>query len=95
MPDDALPPDVHAVIDQLLEEAGAAVSASEYDTARSAVDSVATVTENKVPPGPQRDLLEHCCETVADLLDADEIEDELVREYLRATRDRLAVADGG
>ena len=94
MSDDALPPDVFAVLDQLLEEAGVAVSAGEYDTARSAVDSAATVTENKVPPGLQREILEHCCATVTDLLAADEIEDELIREYLRATRERLAVADG-
>ena len=94
MPDDALPPDVYAVLDQLLDEATVAVQAGEYDTARSAVDSAATVTENKVPPGRQRALLEHCCETVRELLGADEIEDALVSEYLRATGDRLVVADG-
>jgi len=90
--DDALPPDVYAVLNQLLAEAGEAIEAGEHDTARSAVDSAATVTENKVPPGLQRERLAHCCDTVTELLDSEDAESATVaREYLRAMGDRLCV----
>ncbi|NLV08481.1 hypothetical protein GOC74_00835 [Halomicrobium mukohataei] len=94
MPADALPPDVYAVLDQLLTEAGRAVARGDHETASSAVDSAATVTENKVPPGPQRRLLEHCCETVTGLLEAEDTDAALIREYLRATSERLVVEGG-
>jgi len=89
--DDALPPDVYAVLDQLLGEAADAIADGEYDTARSAIDSVATVTENKVPAGPPRARLEHCCETVTGLLAEGEEDDAVAREYLRAMGERLSV----
>jgi len=93
--EDALPPDVYAVLDQLIDAADAAIEAGDDDTARSAIDSVATVTENKVPAGPQQAHLEHCCGTVTELLADDETgNDVIAREYLRAMDERLTAEDG-
>ena len=90
MSDDVLPPDVTEVLQQLLTEASTALENGNEATARAALSTVATVTENKVPPGPQRDRLTLCCHRVEDRLDESGPENVAVaREYLQSMADRL------
>jgi hypothetical protein len=89
----ALPADVRSVLAQLFTEARDAVADGDRETARSAVDTATTVTENKVPEGPLRDRLLFGCERVTALLDADQ--PRAAREYLAAMARRVQSQDAG
>jgi hypothetical protein len=86
MPADAydefdLPADVEATLGQLLTEAAAAARRREADEASALVETVETVTKNKVPADSVRERLLHGC-TAVDRLVADE--PLVAAEYLSA-----------
>lgn len=86
-----LPADVTSVLTQLFAEAQHALEDDDWETARSAVSSAATVAEHKVPADMLADQLQHGCARVQSLLDAGQ--PRAATEYLAAMERR--VADSG
>ncbi|WP_380675131.1 hypothetical protein [Salinigranum sp. GCM10025319] len=76
-----LPADVEATLAQLLAEAAGAARRRDIEEVTAVVDTVETVSRNKVPAGDLRERLEHGCATV-DRLVADE--PLVAAEYLDA-----------
>ncbi len=76
-----LPADVEAALTQLLAEAAAAARHRDVDDVVAIVDTVETVTRNKVPAGFVRERLLYGCRRV-DRLVADE--PLVAAEYLQA-----------
>jgi hypothetical protein len=70
VPED-LPPDVRAVLTQLLAEGRDALATDDRDTAIQTVTTAETVATNKLPEGAFRDRLLHGCGRVHRLLVAD------------------------
>jgi uncharacterized protein YyaL (SSP411 family) len=66
---DDLPPDVHAVLAQLLTEAQVAIGERDHEAARAAVGTVDEVATNKLPESERRRRLRHGCERATALLD--------------------------
>jgi hypothetical protein len=66
-----LPADVEAALTQLLSEAAVAARRRDVDDVTAIVDTVETVTRNKVPAGRVRERLLHGCRRV-DRLASDE-----------------------
>ena len=76
-----LPADVEATLSQLLAEAAAAARRRDVDEVSALVDTVETVSENKVPAAALRERLLHGCRVVGRLA-ADE--PLVAAEYLEA-----------
>lgn len=84
-----LPADVRDTLVQLFVESRRALTADDPETAASAVDSARTVATNKVPEGPLREQLLFGCETVSDLLVAEDGDHAAAAEYLAAMQRRV------
>jgi len=92
VPDD-VPSDVQAVVIQLLDETDTALRAGEFQTARRAIDTVETVSRNKLPAGELRGQLLHGCAAALTALESDDSNDaDLAAEYVRAMTQRLPEA---
>lgn len=98
VPTDArdLPADVESVLSQLLAEAATAAEGGDVDTVGRVVDTVATVTTNKVPESPLRERLLFGCDAVDRLIGGVDPDDPLApargavaAEYLRGMADRV------
>ncbi|SDY40367.1 hypothetical protein [Halobellus clavatus] len=81
-----LPPDVQAALTQLLDAAATHVAEGEPERADELLDTVESVTANKVPTDAERERLLRGCETVRATL---EVDDETAEGYLRAMRRRV------
>jgi hypothetical protein len=76
-----LPADVEATLTQLLAEAAADARLRDVEAVVAIVDTVETVTRNKVPPGPVRERLLHGCRRVDRLVGDEPL---VAAEYLEA-----------
>jgi hypothetical protein len=85
---DAMPADARAVIVQLLSETEQAIETADTETASATLDTVQTVTTNKVPAGADRDLLLDGCQRVREALDSSE--QALAVEYARSMREHVS-----
>lgn len=92
-----LPADVESVLSQLLAEAATAAEDGDVDTVVRVVDTVATVTTNKVPEGRLRERLLFGCQAVRRQIvgvDPDSpfasTRGAVAAEYLRRMADRVA-----
>lgn len=83
---DDLPADIHATLGQLFEEAGAAARDRRPETTVAALDSAATVVENKVPDGDLKRVLAHGCERASATVEAEPL---VAAEYCAAMRELL------
>ncbi|WP_224449279.1 hypothetical protein [Haloprofundus salilacus] len=78
-----LPPDVHDVLTQLLDETRERVQAGDSETAHELVKTGAAVTKNEVPSGTLRARLLHGWVELPPLVDHDPA---VATEYLRSMR---------
>ena len=94
---DDLPPDVRAVLVQLLAEGREALAAGDREVAARTVTTAETVATNKLPEGELRDHLLHGCDRVEMLLDPEagdeDVETDAAGEYIAAMRRRLPDAE--
>jgi hypothetical protein len=81
-----LPADVRATLAQLFAEAGEAARDGRTDVAVSALETAATVVENKVPEGELKRRLDHGC---ARAVATAESEPLVAAEYCAAMRERV------
>ncbi len=84
-----VPPDVEAVLTQLLEEAQEAFETGDSETGVEAVTSAATVARTKLPEGDLRAQVLHGCERV-EALAGEGGNTAVAVEYVAATERRLA-----
>lgn len=84
-----VPSDVHAVLTQLLRASQTAVRADDLATVDQAIETVETVSTNKLPAGDRRARLLHGCTEVRSTLD--ERDCEATMAYLAAMERRLHV----
>ena len=76
-----LPADVHSSLSQLLSNATADARDGDADAVAGLVESIESVTINKVPDGALRERLLHGCAEVDGLVESDP---EVAAEYLRS-----------
>jgi hypothetical protein len=81
-----LPADVRETLGQLFDEAGAAARDRRPETTVAALDSAATVVENKLPEGDLKRVLAHGCERASATVEGEPL---VAAEYCAAMRDRL------
>ena len=87
---DDVPSDVQAVLTQLLAETETAIQAGELDTARRTIETVMTVSRNKLPDGELRAQLRHGCTAVTGALaETDGVESAVAAAYVQAMAERL------
>jgi hypothetical protein len=100
---DDLPPDVRAVLVQLLAEGREALAAGDREVAARTVTTAETVATNKLPEGALRGRLLHGCARVRELLAGDATVDgvegrpgtaeEAAAAYLAAMERRVTEMD--
>jgi hypothetical protein len=91
---DDLPPDVGAVLGQLLASGADALATGDVGTARDVLCTARTVARTKLPAGPRRSRLLHGCDRIEALLDGDDPETAAAGAYFAAMQRRLDDPDG-
>jgi hypothetical protein len=81
---DDLPADVRATLTQLFDEAAAATRERRSETATAALETAATVVENKVPESDTKRRLAHGCGRAVETVEAEPL---VAAEYCETMRD--------
>jgi len=84
---DDLPADVRATLAQLFDEAAAAARERRTETATAALETAATVVENKVPEGDTKRRLAHGCARATETAAAEPL---VAAEYCETMRELVA-----
>ena len=81
-----LPPDVKSTLSQLLAEAAEAARTRDRETLEAVMESVETVTENKVPESELKERLRYGCGAVERVADDEPL---VAAAYCEAMRRRV------